>query len=116
MSLRPSLNALTTAMDPYPTGWYPDPSETIMAGWQRENDFDARRQQEQADEDERALLTGAHPNVFNRIQQAAATGPAGYNRSWVPFFEALRGKKVNTRSLDLPLSVTSVSADPWSLG
>lgn len=39
---------------------------------------------------------------FNRAQTDAATGRGGYNRQWVPFFEALRGKKIDVGSLALP--------------
>jgi len=35
----------------------------------------------------------AYFNALNDAEQQGATGPAGYNRQWVPLLEALKGKK-----------------------
>ncbi len=32
-------------------------------------------------------------DTFNNMQEDAATGPAGYNRQWVPLLESLAGKR-----------------------
>jgi hypothetical protein len=65
-----------------------------------------RREREAADVD------GVDPNsVFSRMQSDAANGPQGFNRQWIPFFEALRGDKVNMGSLGLPTH-TETTGEP----
>jgi hypothetical protein len=52
-------------------------------------------------------------NTFNNMQEDSATGPAGYNRQWVPLLESLRGKRVNVAGSGLP---TETYADPTQSG
>lgn len=87
----------------------------INAG--REHEYDERTRQQRQDEDETwrtNLFTGQNlvgpggsgasrdAAMINNAQQDVAMGPGGYNRQWVPFFEPMRGRRMNTRGLDLP--------------
>jgi hypothetical protein len=91
-------------------GWPPgvDPymndattNDTLTAAWDR--DVAARR----ATQTEDAF---ASPNpaqqqyfhAFNNAQEDAATGPAGYNRQWVPFLQSLKGKRIDFSGAGLP--------------
>ncbi len=70
--------------------------------------YDDRIRDERAAEDAESSDPGrAFGRVFGRMQADAANGPMGFNRQWIPFFEALRGSKVRVGSLDLPTHTES---------
>jgi hypothetical protein len=52
-------------------------------------------------------------HTFNNMQEDAATGPAGYNRQFVPLLQSLQGKRVNMAGSGLP---TETYADPTHSG
>lgn len=86
-----------------------------------EADERQRLEREQQDADYQTQTAAGLPGsiqarLFQQMSNSAsdaATGRGGYNRQWVPFFEALRGKKLNVGSLDLP---TSTYSDPNHTG
>lgn len=118
--LQHALKVLTTGgvMEANPTA---DPSGY---GGLLMQSHDHRVQEQRQEEDATPLPAGINPaqnnyfKTFNRGQQDAAMGPAGYNRQWAGYLEAPNVQAENDPhklrmsygSLDLPISSYSGAA------